>query len=404
MAELPNTTRANIQMLILGTADWNQPIATNQHSIARELGRSFNVTFVESLGLRRPQLTRRDFGRAMRRLLPGLSPTKTQPREVPEGVTVVSPRVIPFHRGPIARFNKKRLRKIVAAWRESEGAKVLWTYSPVTYGLEEEADATVYHLVDLLGSFPGISAELIDSSEAVLKERVVRALGSSRTVVAHLQRTGFTPVEYWPNVAELAVFAPAHELDRTIEQQRRAVFAGNLSDKKIDQELLQAVIASGVELHLAGPVAEGGKGRSFDLDKLVDAGATYHGLLAPSDLADLFATCGFGLIPYRLNAYTEGVYPLKAWEYLAAGMVVVSTALPSMIEEADGEDIFTVRGEQDFLNQLHAEQDFSLGDRQRRANKAASHGWAERGQNARRLVEEVSSLNEGMTQSEVAPN
>ena len=42
---------------------------------------------------------------------------------------------------------------------------MLWLYTPVTYGLDGHACATVYHCGDLLGTFPGIDAGLIERAE-----------------------------------------------------------------------------------------------------------------------------------------------------------------------------------------------------------------------------------------------
>ncbi|KAI3473604.1 hypothetical protein Pfo_031563 [Paulownia fortunei] len=346
--------------------------------MARELGRTFNVTFVESLGLRRPQLNKRDVTRAWRRLRARSEADRFE-RPIPDGVRVISPRVIPYHRGLSAFINRRILRRALSGWLQSAGPKVLWTYSPVTYGLEISSDCNVYHLVDLLGSFPGISASLIEARESDLRPRTDRALGSSKQVVAHLHRAGFVETEYWPT-----------SVHRTEDRPRRAVFAGNLSDKKIDQELLLAVVESGIELHLAGPVAEGGSDRPFDLESLVAAGAIYHGMLAPSELADLFSGCSVGLIPYRINAYTQGVYPLKVWEYLAAGLSVISTELPSMEDESDGEDVFVARGVEAFKERLAALEESDELDRRRRSRKAAAHGWVERGGRARHLVDTFS--------------
>jgi glycosyltransferase involved in cell wall biosynthesis len=36
------------------------------------------------------------------------------------------------------------------------------------------------------------------------------------------------------------------------------------------------------------------------------------------------------LLPAALNAYTRGMFPMKFFEYLAAGCPVVSTALPAL--------------------------------------------------------------------------
>ncbi len=37
-----------------------------------------------------------------------------------------------------------------------------------------------------------------------------------------------------------------------------------------------------------------------------------------------------GLIPYARNALTESIFPMKVYEYLAAGLPVVATPLPAL--------------------------------------------------------------------------
>jgi teichuronic acid biosynthesis glycosyltransferase TuaH len=56
----PGTHADTVNVLVLGTAEWNSPIATNQHYVVRELARAHDVRFVESMGLRRPRLDGRD--------------------------------------------------------------------------------------------------------------------------------------------------------------------------------------------------------------------------------------------------------------------------------------------------------------------------------------------------------
>lgn len=53
-----------------------------------------------------------------------------------------------------------------------------------------------------------------------------------------------------------------------------------------------------------------------------------------------------GLIPFRISRLTEAVNPVKMWEYLAAGISVVSTALP----EAQGlPEVYYSENQEDFL-------------------------------------------------------
>jgi hypothetical protein len=76
-------------LVCVGFADWDAELPTNQHHLMGRLAQH-RVLFVESLGLRRPQLAGRDVRRILGRLRRGLA----KPRER-GGVYVLSPLVIP---------------------------------------------------------------------------------------------------------------------------------------------------------------------------------------------------------------------------------------------------------------------------------------------------------------------
>lgn len=379
--------RTEPRILVLGTADWNQPIATNQHYMVRELASGYATTFVESLGLRRPELKLRDIKRMASRLV-GRSHHGQQGRPKPANVSVISPKVFPLHSRPWSAANQALLGRIFRDWSNVE-ERVFWTYSPVTYGFENGARVSVYHCVDLYGQFPGIDSGLIDREERRLASTGIQAIGSSQVVVEHLENQGFRDVLYWPNVAD------TREISSAIRQKRQrsgALFAGNLSEKKVDFGMLGNLVRSGVELHLAGPVAEGGGASQTRVDELVAAGAIYHGVLSLTELSSLMFTCKVGLIPYLQTPYTQGVSPLKTYEYLAAGLTVVSTPIPGV--EAAHPNIFTPANEAEFISRvdLATKESISSLERQRLAI-AESHSWVQRGHDARELVRVLGGFN-----------
>ena len=369
-------------ILVQGTADWDQPIATNQHYMVRELAREYPVTFVESLGLRRPELTRSDARRILNRFS-SLKPSAAR-RDVPSGVEVLSPTVVPIHAGPWTYLNKSILDKQFRQWSAHTGQRIYWTYSPVTYGFEELADISVYHCVDLYGQYPGIDAALIDRSEKRLARSGIQAVGSSEVVVAHLRRQGFTDVIYWPNVADTAEIQQV--ANATAPAPRAGtLFAGNLSEKKVDFPLLQALLDAGVEVNLAGPVDESGTSARDLVDELIAAGCKYHGVLNLQDLSTVMLRCKVGLIPYQLNSYTNGVSPLKTYEYLAAGLSVVSTMLPGVTSIPS--HVAAVGSHAEFVQTVLAACD-AWDDSQliTRSALADKHSWTVRGVEARSLV------------------
>ena len=63
-------------------ADWATELPINQHQLMGRLAAENNVLFVESLGLRKPQLAGRDLSRLWRRLKRGLRGARPAPGRV----------------------------------------------------------------------------------------------------------------------------------------------------------------------------------------------------------------------------------------------------------------------------------------------------------------------------------
>jgi len=338
--------------------------------------------FVESLALRRPTFSSRDLRRIWRRLR-GARPASAA-RAVPEGVSVLSPKVLPFHEGLARPLNAILLKHTVRQWRKSGKHKVLWAYSPLTYGLAEEADLVVYHCVDLLGKVAGISESLIAREEQKLARTAQVAIASSAIVRSHLESAGFQETKLWPNVADVDQILEAQTKAKSREKNA-AIFAGNITPGKINFELLHEVMEAGADLHLAGPVGEDGTRGRIELDKLIARGATYHGVLDYPSLSRLYWECSVGLIPYEINEYTRGVSPLKTFEYLAAGLEVVSTKIPSVIPVAD--DVHVARTEAEFSSLVQAALERSGEERtEARLRVALANSWTGRGTEARDLL------------------
>ncbi len=385
------------QILVLGTADWNQPIATNQHYMVRELARAnADVTFVESLALRQPRMNVRDLTRIAERLLSATGryqgPGKIW-RPKPDGLDVVSPIVIPRHRGIAKVVNQLILSRKLRDWRSKPSPRVLWCYTPTTYGLERRADIVVYHCVDLLETVPGIDPRVIATHEASLAKSGATAIASSAAVADSLRQRGFADVQLWENVADTEVFESALTVAAT-RDPNRVIFAGNLTPSKIDYALLIDLARSGVDVRLAGPRAEGGDKDSKQFDELMRAGITYLGMLSLNELATEMAAASAGLIPYVINDYTRGVSPLKTYEYLAAGLPVVATELPGV--HHDGEDVVVAKRPEDFLAAVRhlTRQTFDDTAIQRRVKKAQMNSWSGRGETARSLLNTLLSGSE----------
>ena len=182
-------------VVCVGFNDWDNEVWTNQHHLMSRLAASGSrVLFIESLGLRRPDLrSGRDLRRIRRRLRRGLAP----PRQV-DGVTVLSPLVLPLYSSAAVRaLNAQLLRLAVrrAAARMQLRAPALWGYVPQAEVLigAVRPELVVYHCVDDIAAQAGIDADSFDAAERRFAGRADLVIASSpaltermRTISSHV--------------------------------------------------------------------------------------------------------------------------------------------------------------------------------------------------------------------------
>ncbi|HEX3172597.1 MAG TPA: glycosyltransferase [Solirubrobacterales bacterium] len=368
-------------IVCLGTADWETELPINQHQLMRRLAPRNRVLFVESLGLRRPQLAGRDLGRIWRRLRKGLRP----PRAV-DGLHVLSPLVLPFHGSSVVRaLNRRLLRHQLrtAVRRLGMRRPLLWAYAPQAEALLEvlEPETVVYHCVDDVAAQKGVDAESFRAVERRFAGRADLVL-TSAPALAERMRSLAADVLYAPNVADTALFATALQpgpLDPALERlpAPRLVFQGAVVATKLDLDLLAETAAARPEwsIVMVGPRGAGDPGA--DLSAL-DRAPNVH-LLGPREERELPAVlrgADAGLIPYAINDLTRSVFPMKVYEYLAAGLPVLSTPLPAL-DGIEGVEIVA-----DAVQLVAAAEAAIAADaperRAARSRAAASHSWEAR--------------------------
>ncbi len=379
---------------ILATADWGDTNWTNKQYAALQLARRYAVNYIESLGLRRPTIRHADLMRMLGRLRRTLrsGDTKYHP-DAPENIRIWSPVVLPLHNMSFAQSaNRYMIRRLDNRLRSRQVAerRILWTFTPFTYGLEYTHDFTIYHSVDLVHEFPGVHASSYLEAERRMLRRVDRIVASSVAVARHLHRLGQDDVILWENVADTeSIEATAN---RSTSGNGRAVFVGNITSAKIDFGVVAAAAAcqavEGIDLY--GPVPAWDTDARRFVEKLPPR-VRYLGVLKRHDLGWRLSEYSAGLIPYVSNNYTRGVYPMKVNEYLAAGLAMVMTGVECVEDTLD-----TRRTDR---SRIATDLEGAVKDRTagagRRLTIARERSWTGRGRQMRALVAELTAGADG---------
>jgi glycosyltransferase involved in cell wall biosynthesis len=262
-------------------------------------------------------------------------------------------------------------------------APVLWGYVPQAEILLEplRPDLVVYHCVDDMAAQRGIDEASFAAAERRFAARADLVIASSPPL-AERMRALSSHVLYAPNVADTDHFASALDpgaVDPAMSAlpEPRIVFAGAIAAKKLDLDLLEALTDArpAWTMALVGPIGLGDP--ATDVSALA-ARPNVHllGGRPHSRLPEVLRGAAVGLIPYRRSRLTESIFPMKVYEYLAAGLPVVASGLPAL---AGVDGVVLVDGVEEAVAAIdRALREDSLERRRARSDAVRHHSWEAR--------------------------
>lgn len=387
-------------IICLSSQGWDEPMWTNKQHIMSRLAREHRVLHVDYGALplpiylkRRALLDPADLASPIDLLSDGVVQRSENLFTATHWLPLLAwglPRDAPLRD---RLWHDLKLRFIRSFARDhAEHKPIAWVYHPCYGDAVENLDRKllVYDCVDNYAAFPKYRdkawlmareerlckrADLVFTTSKPLYE-IKRVHNPENTFLVH----NVGDAEHFNRALD-----PGCEVPRELEEIRAkgpvVGFVGAVSNYKLNLDWIMHLSRSrpDYQIVLIGPV--GMSDPETDV-KALEAQANIHllGVRSYQSLPQYIKGFDVAVIPYRLNTYTESVFPIKFFEFLATGKPVLVSPLPSL--EAFQGDVLVAHDEVAFVSQCEAVIEHgvstSLPEQSKRIELAARNSWPRR--------------------------
>ena len=388
------------KVILLSTADWNNPSWTNKQHVAMELHKQgFQILYIESLGIRNPTFKKQDIKRILSRLYHSFQ----LPKKYHTHLWVWSPIVLPFaHYRLIRLINRIILNLLLNFYRITilkafKKDILFWTYNPITnyYFNLKKYFYTVYHCVDDIKTQPRMPREWIEKNEKSLCKKVNIIFTTSITLQRACQKYNDN-THYFSNVADYNHFSQGQTKNKENHANRPKDlmkikfpiigFIGAISQYKVDFDLLvyTAQQLENYEFILIGKIGEGDPTTNINtLRKIKNIHLLGH--RPYKKLPSYLKYFSVALLPNHINEYTQSMFPMKFFEYLSTGTPVVATNLKSLNDFK--QFAYLSKTKEEFVENIKLANSTTLEQKQNLINLAKKYTYKSRTDAMLKLIE-----------------
>lgn len=360
--------------------DWGAHPSSTQHLIKR-LATQERVTWINSVGMRKPTFRFSDIQRVINKCLLTLSSVwqRVSHKRVESIPKVHNVPVLPWHdRAIINRFNQAMVKNKLGLPQHHE-QRVYWVSVPSAISMIDKRpnDIIVYYCGDDFLALDGVDHEMIEP----LEQRLIEQADVIFVASEHLKRK--MPADktvLLSHGVDYELFSRAIAPAESLASQAKTIgFYGSICNW-LDLEMLEALVSQrpNYQLMLVGEC-------KISIESLLEyPNVTHIDKVQHDELPKFSQNWDVSILPFINNQQIQSCDPLKLKEYLAAGTPVVSTRF-NAVEKYQGiiqiaNDTTEFIGKIDQTLCLSQQQKDVLAQRSRKA--VVEHSWGQKIQDA----------------------
>ncbi|KJG00004.1 glycosyltransferase [Photobacterium angustum] len=362
----------DIEFIIFGE-DWGRHPSSTQHLISI-IAKQYPVYWINSIGLRQPQLQAKDIRRIIEKLMafihrPAITDNEVSPKKLKK---IIKPLVWPLARNKTMKYINKKL--LETQLPQKKHYRVLWIALPSAIEYIElcQADLIIYYCGDDFSALTGVDHDKTMQAEQTLSIQADLIYVANRQLMARFPKH---KTHYLPHGVDLRLFQSQHACPPAIDKEKKNIgFYGSLNNW-LDYDLLQ-------QLALARPQFQFyllGNKDCPQVQQLQNENIHLLPAIPHHQLASYLQHWHIAILPFIKNRQIKMCNPLKLREYLAAGCPVISSDFNAAAEYSPLVSIATTQLEWlstiDRITQLTSHQ---VAEYKQKAYKCVQHDSWER--------------------------
>ena len=364
----------NRNFIIISSVDWNIHRQVHHELVYFLNNNNNNILFIENTGSRNIQL--RDLSRAGSRIKNFLK-SWGGIKVINKSLTIFSPVFIPFHGNWIFdKINSLSVNSKLSNWMSYVNFRnpiiILFVPNPITLSIVNKIDydLLVYYVADnmLLSSKSNpaikISEEKIANKSDIIvctSENLKRKFFKKKGEDCHFLSNGVN-IDRFKNL----------NLSKIKKKYITIGFIGSIRNT-INQKLIIFLSKKFPDdrIVFVGPVID-------PLQKVIQKklkNVFFLKQVRHSTIPKVLKSFDIGLLPMEVNNFTDNIFPLKLYEYLASGIPVLSTSTKTMIKfnDANPNSVFLCKSFNDFEKIINNIKKNSFSQKIRNKNILLAH-------------------------------